>query len=157
MHLFARIETENCMNADERVFRQIQNILNLPKTSNSHYSAEQFPAAYHAINVSGRQVQGQRDPSKRLASVPIDFLGKSVLDLGCNKGGMIHQIRSLGAGIDYDPREINAANRIKSVNASENISVYTLDLQNDPLELISDFMPDRKASSPAGPEADACI
>ena len=61
---------------------------------------------------------------------------------------MIHQVRTLikwGVGIDYDPRMINAANRIKSVNASENISFYIVDLQNDPLELISDFMPDRKA------------
>jgi Methyltransferase domain len=147
-YAFSRIETENCTNADERVFRQIQNILNFTKTSNSHYSAEQFPAAYHTVNVNGRQVPGQRDPSKRLAFVPIDFHGKTVLDLGCNQGGMIHQIRSQikwGVGIDYDPRMINAANRIKSVNASENISFYIVDLQNDPLELISDFMPDGKA------------
>jgi hypothetical protein len=147
-YAFSRIDTENSMELDEREFRQVQNILNFTKTSNSHYSAEQFPAAYHSINVKGRQVQGQRDPSKRLASVPIDFRDKSVLDLGCNQGGMIHQVRSLikwGVGIDYDPRMINAANRIKSVNASGNISFYILDLQNDPLELISDFMPDRKA------------
>ena len=113
-----------------------------------YYSAEQFPAAYHTINVNGRQVPGQRDPSKRLASVPIDFRGQTVLDLGCNQGGMLHEIRSLikwGVGIDYDPHMINAANRIKSVNASDNITFYILDLQNDPLELISDFMPDRKA------------
>jgi SAM-dependent methyltransferase len=145
---FSRLDTENCTDADERAFRQIQNILDFTKTSNSYYSAEQFPAGYHTVNVNGRQVPGQRDPSKRLASVPIDFHGKSVLDLGCNQGGMIHQIRSLikwGVGIDYDPRMINAANRIKSVNASENISFYIVDLQNDPLELISDFMPDRKA------------
>jgi hypothetical protein len=147
-YAFSRIETDNCMNADERVFRQIKNILNFTKTSNSHYSAEQFPAAYHTINLNGRQVPGQRDPSKRLASVPIDFQGKTVLDLGCNQGGMIHQIRSLikwGVGIDYDPRMINAANRIKNVNASENISFYIVDLQSDPLEIISDFMPDGKA------------
>jgi Methyltransferase domain len=147
-YAFSRVDTENCTDADERLFRQIQNILNFTKTSNSHYSAEQFPAAYHTINIKGRQVPGQRDPSKRLASVPIDFHGKSVLDLGCNQGGMIHQVRTLikwGVGIDYDPRMINAANRIKSVNASENISFYIVDLQNDPLELISDFMPDRKA------------
>jgi Methyltransferase domain len=147
-YAFSRIETDNCMNADERVFRQIKNILNFTKTSNSHYSAEQFPAAYHTINLNGRQVPGQRDPSKRLASVPIDFQGKTVLDLGCNQGGMIHQIQSLikwGVGIDYDPRMINAANRIKNVNASENISFYIVDLQSDPLEIISDFMPDGKA------------
>jgi SAM-dependent methyltransferase len=145
---FARLETDNCANTDERVFRQIQNVLNFTKTSNSHYSAEQFPAAYHTINVNGRHIPGQRDPSKRLASVPIDFHGRTVLDLGCNQGGMLHEVRSLikwGVGIDYDPRMINAANRIKSMNASGNISFYILDLQKDPLELISDFMPDPKA------------
>ncbi|HEY2781537.1 MAG TPA: methyltransferase domain-containing protein [Steroidobacteraceae bacterium] len=147
-YAFSRFDTENCKDADERVFRQIQNVLNFTKTSNSHYSAEQFPAAYHTINVNGRQVSGQRDPGKRLASVPIDFRGKSVLDLGCNQGGMIHQIRALikwGVGIDYDPRMINAANRIKSVNASDNIGFYIVDLQNDPLDLIADFMPEQKA------------
>jgi hypothetical protein len=147
-YAFSRIEIENCVNADERLFRQIQNLLNFTKTSNSHHSAEQFPAAYHTTNVNGRQVPGQRDPTKRLAAVPIDFRGQTVLDLGCNQGGMLHQIRSLikwGVGIDYDSRMINAANRIKSANASENISFYVLDLQNDPLELIGDFMPDRKA------------
>ncbi len=147
-YAFSRLDTDNCANADERVFRQIQNVLDFTKTSNSYYSAEQFPAGYHTININGRQIPGQRDPSRRLASVPIDFHGKSVLDLGCNQGGMIHQIRSLikwGVGIDYDPRMINAANRIKNVNASENISFYIVDLQSEPLELISDFMPDRKA------------
>jgi hypothetical protein len=147
-YAFLRIETDNCMNHDERLLRQIQNVLNFTKTSNSHYSAKQFPAAYHTINVNGREIAGQRDPSKRLASVPIDFHGKTVLDLGCNQGGMLHQIGSLlkwGVGIDYDPRMINAANRIKSVNASENLGFYILDLQNHPLELIDDFMPDRKA------------
>jgi SAM-dependent methyltransferase len=145
---FSRIETENCINDDERLFRQIQNVLNFTKTSNSDYSAKQFAAAYHTININGREIPGQRNPSTRLASVPIDFRGKTVLDLGCNQGGMLHQIRSLvkwGVGVDYDPRMINAANRIKSVNASENIAFYIFDLQNDPLELIDDFMPDRKA------------
>lgn len=145
---FVRVDTDNCVDADERVFRQVQNVLNFTKTSNSHYAAEQFPAAYHSININGRKVAGQRDPSMRLASVPIDFSGKSVIDLGCNQGGMIHQVRAQikwGVGIDYDPRMINAANRIKSVNASNNISFYILDLQNDPLELIGDFMPDPKA------------
>jgi 2-polyprenyl-3-methyl-5-hydroxy-6-metoxy-1,4-benzoquinol methylase len=147
-YAFSRLDTANCMNDDERLFRQVQNLLNFTKTSNSSYSAEQFPAAYHSINVKGRQVSGQRDPAQRLASVPIDFRGKSVLDLGCNQGGMIHQIRSLvkwGVGIDYDSRMINAANRIKSVNASDNIGFYVVDLQSDPLELIGDFMPDEKA------------
>jgi len=147
-YAFSRIATDTPLDPNERVFRQIQNILNFTKTSDSHYSAEQFPAAYHTITVNGRQVCGQRDPAKRLMSVPIDFHGRTVLDLGCNQGGMIHQIRSQikwGVGIDYDPRMINAANRIKSVNASENISFYILDLENDPLELINDFMPDPKA------------
>jgi hypothetical protein len=145
---FSRIETETCTDADERLFRQIQNVLNFTKTSNSHYSAEQFPAAYHTITVNGRRVAGQRDPSMRLASVPIDFRGRSVLDLGCNQGGMVHQVRSQiiwGVGIDYDPRMINAANRIKNANASENLSFYVVDLQNDPLEIICDFMPEQKA------------
>lgn len=144
---FTRIDTDGCESDEERQFRQIRNVLNFTKTSNSNYSAQQFPAAYHTININGHRVVGQRDPAKRLALVPIDFRGKTVLDLGCNQGGMIHQLADQvrwAVGIDYDSRMINAATRVKNATGANNTSFYVLDLQKGPLELISDFMPEEK-------------
>ena len=146
-YVFSRFETNDCANADERQFLQIRNLLNFTKTSNSVYAAHMFPAAYHTMNIGGQQLAGQRDPSRRLALVPVDFRGKTILDLGCNQGGMIHHIAGLvkwAVGLDYDPHMINAANRIKAANGASNTSFYVLDLQRDPLELIYDFLPDRQ-------------
>ena len=102
---FSRMETDICATDDERLFRQIRNLLNYTKTSNSSYSAQQFPAGYHTINLNGQQILGQRDPSKRLSLAPVDFCGKTVLDLGCNQGGMIHQIATSvkwAVGVDFE-------------------------------------------------------
>jgi len=132
----------------DRDFRQIVNLLNFTKTSESQYSAQHFPAAYHTIDFNGRKLAGQRDPAKRLAQVPFDFEGKTVLDFGCNQGGMIFQIRDKikwAVGVDYDYRMINAANKIKSSLDSPGVDFYVLDLQKDPLDLISDFLPDDRA------------
>jgi SAM-dependent methyltransferase len=146
-YVFTRMDTDDCGNDDERLSRQIQNLLNFTKTSNSHYAAQQFPAAYHTININGQKVLGQRDPSQRLASVPVDFRGKTVLDLGCNQGGMVFQISGLvkwAVGVDYDSRMINAANRIADAIGASNTSFYVLDLQKGPLALISDFLPEQR-------------
>ncbi len=146
-YVFSRMDTESCANNEERLILQIQNLLNYTKTSNSIYAAQQFPAAYHTVNISGRKVLGQRDPSKRLALVPVDFRDKTVLDLGCNQGGMILQINDMikwAVGVDYDPRMINAANRVRNAIGASNISFYVLDLQRGPLALINDFLPEQR-------------
>lgn len=145
---FSRTDTGHCADAQDFALKQIQNVLNFTKTSESIYSAQQFPAGYHTLRVNGTTLRGQRDPYIRLAQVPFNFAGKTVLDLGCNQGGMIHalagQIR-WGVGIDYDSRMINAANRIKQMTGANNTHFYTLDLDKDPLALICDFMPDQLA------------
>jgi hypothetical protein len=147
-YLFSRVSLDDGQDAGERQFRQVLNVVNFTKTSNSSYAASDFAAAYHTIDVNVRRVAGQRDPAKRLALVPVDFHGKTVLDLGCNQGGMIHQLAKTikwGVGIDYDPAMVNAANRIKHATDDRNTSFYVLDLQQGPLELISDFLPEPKA------------
>jgi SAM-dependent methyltransferase len=131
------------MTSEERMLCQIRNILNYTKTSGSVYSADEFSAGYQTITINGQRLAGQRDPAKRIELVPVDFRGKSVLDLGCNQGGMIHEIKDAvkwAVGVDYDPRMINAANKIKAALGSENCSFFVLDLQNDPLDLIQDFL-----------------
>jgi len=146
-YTFSRLET-NASGGDELLKLQLRNVLDFTKTSNSLYSAKQFPAGYHTLTINGHRIQGQRDPVRRLASVPFDFQGKSILDIGCNAGGMIHPLAHLvkwAVGIDYDPRMINAANRIKQALMTSNTSFYVLDLQKDPLALISDFIPEQRA------------
>lgn len=144
---FERLPLDAVHDTDERSFRQMLNLLSYTKTSGSVYSANQYPAGYHTIEINGRQLQGQRDPSKRLEHVPIDFHGKTVLDIGCNQGGMLFQLADelkWGVGIDYDSRMINAANRIKSLRNTSRLNFYALDLELEPLELMEDFIPEPK-------------
>lgn len=145
---FVRLDTERCSNASDRLMRQIQNVLTYTKVSGSPYAATNFPAAYHTLYVNGTRILGQRDPSQRLALFPIDFRGKTVLDLGCNQGGMIHPLSThvkWAVGIDYDSRMINAANLIKYSTGAHNTAFYVFDLQKEPLDLLSDFLPDGRA------------
>lgn len=127
---------------------QVRNLLAYTKTSNSAYNAQEFPAGYHSISINGEELRGQREPRVRIDLAPVDFKGKSVLDIGCNQGGMLFQIRDevrWGVGIDFDPRMVNAANRIKSALGDERLSFYVFDLEREPLELIQDLLPDGKA------------
>lgn len=145
---FVRLDTDSCLDPGERQFRRIQNALNYTKTSGSIYAASKFPAAYHTLYLNGRRLPGQRDPLRRLALFPIDFKGKSILDVGCNQGGMIHPLSAQAkwaVGIDYDPHMINAANLIKDAMGARNTAFYVFDLQKEPLELISDFLPEERA------------
>ncbi len=77
-YIFSRLDTDSCATEEERLLLQIRNVLNFTKISNSTYSAQQFPAAYHTIKINGHQVLGQRDPSMRLALVPVDFRDKTI-------------------------------------------------------------------------------
>ena len=126
---------------------QVQNLIEYGKTSGSDYTASKFPAGYHSVSVAGVRLSGQRDPAGRLDLVPFDFGGKSVLDIGCNQGGMLHALQGRvrnGIGIDYDARLVNIANRIKAVNEAHNLQFYVFDVERDPLELIRDLCPDQK-------------
>jgi SAM-dependent methyltransferase len=141
---FERQPLDGSEDPETRSFRQIHNLLNYTKTSGSYYSAIQFPAGYHSIDINGHRLQGKRDPAKRLERIPIDFNGKTVLDIGCNQGGMLfqldHAIKS-GVGVDYDNRMINAANRIKALRGSDNLQFYVFDLEKEPLALLEDLIP----------------
>jgi Methyltransferase domain/Domain of unknown function DUF120 len=129
----------------QRPLIQVRNLLDYTKTSNASYAGKVYPAGYHTIDILGVRLQGQRDPTSRLAMAPIDFSGKTVLDLGCNQGGMLHPIGDKvrwAVGVDYDPRMINVANKIKCVNGADTLSFFVLDLERESLDIIRDFLPD---------------
>ena len=124
--------------------KQIINLLNYSKTSNSSYCADEFAAGYHTITLNGERLDGQRDPTRRLEAVPIDFADKTVLDLGCNQGGMLFQVADRAkwcVGVDYNPRLINISNRLRAAKGAFNSNFYVFDLDREDLQLIRDFLP----------------
>lgn len=108
-------------------------------------------AQYYGATVGLLTVPGQRNPWDRLSLLPPGFfIGKSVLDLGCNAGEMLLAAASIsacwGVGLDCDPRAINAANRIAAFRAfGSHVRFYVHDLERDPLDLLVDYMPEPRA------------
>ena len=127
---------------------QARNLLSYTKFRTPAYSGQKFPAGYHTIQLCGQTIAGQRNPEKRLAMVPFDFAGKSVLDIGSNQGGMLHAMNGClawGVGVDYDPRLVNAATKVARIRNDRTLSFYNFDLENDPLHLIEDLIPEKRA------------
>lgn len=123
---------------------KVLNLLSYTTTNSTEYNAEKFPSGYHKLRIDGHEFQGQRDPHQRLVGVPFNFEGATVLDLGCNQGGMLHSIADLiqvGVGVDYDHKMINAANRIRTHNKVSNLSFYVFDLEQENLDLLRNFVP----------------
>ncbi len=130
--------------ADAIEINKVLNLVAYTKTSGSPYDAKVFPAGYHTLRIGGREIKGQRDASQRLQGVPFEFAGATVLDLGCNQGGMLlalaDQIKC-GVGVDYDPRMVNIANRIRSHSGAHNLDFYVFDLDHENLNLLRNFVP----------------
>ena len=132
-------------NLDANVQRTL-NLIEYTKIGVSPYAGIKYDSAYHSVELSGTSVAGQRNPSARLGGIDFDFSNKTVLDIGCNQGGMLFAVSSLikrGIGIDYDYRMINAANRIRAVNKINNTDFYVFDLEKENLDLIDSFITDR--------------
>lgn len=108
------------------------------------YSAAECPSGYQSAEIDGRKFDGLRPASERFVGVPVDFTGKSILDIGCNQGAMLFEIADKikhGVGIDYDHTMVNVCNRIKSHREIHNIDFYSFDLQEEDFDLIGDLLP----------------
>lgn len=124
---------------DDLQINKVLSLLSYAKTSGQSYDGSLYESAYHSFQLKGYYFRGQREPSLRLQKVPYDFCNKTVLDIGCNAGGMLHFLADkikVGIGIDYDSRLINAANAIKTINKKNNLSFYRFDLENEELDMI---------------------
>jgi len=129
--------------------KQILNLLNYTKTSGQSYNAKVYPAGYHSLSINGFDINGQRNPAQRIELVPFDFSGKTVLDIGCNRGGMLFSVATKalhGVGIDFDYRLINAANKIRSHTKQQNLDFYVFNLEKEDLQIIRDFLPGEKVN-----------
>lgn len=124
---------------------RVRNLIEYTKVSGSRYAADRFPAGYHTLRLDGVEIAGQRDPAMRLQPVVDRLQAKCVLDIGCNQGGMLFALRdniTRGVGVDYDPRLVNAANRIRTLVQASHLDFYVFDLTRDPLPLLDDLLPD---------------
>ncbi len=141
----ARINEDRRENNFSKEELKIINLLNYTKRSGATYSGELYNSGYHTLNLGDKTIAGQRNPAERFKNIPFKFEGKSVLDIGCNQGGMLHAIAdkiSYGVGIDYDSRMINVSNRIKSFFENNHLNFYVFDLVNEDLNYIKDFLRD---------------
>jgi methyltransferase family protein len=133
----------------DRGARKILNLLSYTKQNDTTYNAEDFQSAYHSIQLGGTQFHGQRKPGERLKTVDFDFSDTTVLDIGCNQGGMLFEISDqiqFGVGIDFDQKMVNAANRIRSYSETDNVNFFTFDLQREELDIVRNFLPCEKVS-----------
>ena len=90
-------------------------------TSYSHYNGwnNRTTYGYHSFNISNIKILGQRQPWIRLNKMKehYDFTDKTVIDFGCNTGGMIFHLPELkkGIGLDFNKECIDSCNYISSV------------------------------------------
>ena len=121
---------------------KIKNLLQYTRTSGKAYNGDKYEGGYHTLTLHNEVIQGQRNPSQRLEGIPYNFNGKTVLDIGCNQGGMLFALQDNikdGVGIDFDHRLINVANRIRSSHKYNNLNFYVFNLEKENFDLISNF------------------
>lgn len=139
-YVFTRTPWEQDPAAD-RSSGPLLNVLNFAWEA----SPERKPfGSYYAMPLGNGAVSGQRDPSARLRLLPAGLAGKSILDLGCNFGGMLFAVDApvkWAVGADYDARLVNAANRIAAQRGLGH-RFYVFNLETDPMELLRDLMPE---------------
>lgn len=141
-----RFDTTNDNDVNRGV-KKIMNLLNYTKKSSVSYSAGDFESGYHTFKIDEYNFKGQRDPELRFKDLPFSLDKLSVLDIGCNQGGMLYAFSDVikyGVGIDYDSRMINVANKLKSYNNINNLDYYVFDLENEDLNYIYDLLPEDK-------------
>lgn len=89
---------------------------------------------YHSINIHNINIDGQRTPKMRIKEIVkhYNFHDKTVLDLGCNIGGMLLHLPKIkkGIGIDYDVKCIECGTYITNILKFNDLHFYKYDLNN---------------------------
>lgn len=126
----------------DKEINKIVKLLDYTKEKNA-YSGKKFEAGYQTHKLGDKVLVGQRDMSKRFEKIPYDFTNKTVLDIGTNQGGMLFAIADkikYGVGIDYNPKLVNVANRLKSFSQVTNIDFYVFDLDKEQHSMMNNFL-----------------
>lgn len=127
------------MNETESILK----VLDYTKANKEWFDSRDLPAGYHSVELNGQHFRGQRDPASRLKKLSLDFKGKTVLDLGCSNGGVLHNLApeiALGVGVDYNAKCINAANVLKASANYQNVNFFVFDLEREDITLLPNFM-----------------
>jgi SAM-dependent methyltransferase len=92
-------------------------------------------AVYTTIHGKNNVIQGRRDPYKRIRALEkvYDFSQKTVVDIGCNSGGMLFALQSQGSlkkGFGYEISEkcLNIARDQVKMDGLKNIKFIEQDL-----------------------------
>jgi len=89
---------------------------------------------YHSINIHNININGQRRPNLRIKEIikHYDFEDKTVMDLGCNIGGMLLHLPKIkkGVGVDFDKTCVDCGNYITDILKFNDISFYKYDLND---------------------------
>lgn len=125
----------------QSVITKITNLITLT-TSVNHYNGwnnyRQNLNGYHSLNIFNIISTGQRTPITRIKKIInyYDFTDKTVLDLGCNIGGMLLHLPEIkrGIGIDFDENCINCANYITNILKFNDLYFYKYDLNKFSLQ-----------------------
>jgi len=88
---------------------------------------------YHSFNIFNINIKGQRNPKKRLDIIKqyIEFKDKTVVDFGCNSGGMLLHLFEIkkGIGYDFNPDCIKCAKYLCNLfKFNNNLNFYEMDL-----------------------------
>lgn len=121
---------------------KIKNLLQYTVTSGKAYNGRHYEGGYHTLTIHNQEIKGQRNPKQRLQDIPFNFTNKTVLDIGCNQGGMLFALQDKikdGIGIDFDHKLINVANRIRSSHNYNNLNFYVFNLEKEDHDLINNF------------------
>jgi len=123
--------------------QKILNMISYAKNPKVSYGGTKYEYGYHSLDIGELLIKGQRNITKRISLIPYNFKNKTVLDIGCGPGGMLHALSNVinyGVGIDRDYKQINVANAVKDINSEYLLHFYVMDLINEPLTLIQDFL-----------------
>jgi hypothetical protein len=98
--------------------------------------------------------RGRRHVNARLSLIQTHFgaslAGKGVLELGSNLGMNLLELRHLlswGVGVDVNPLAINQANYLSNLlGMTRTIRFYSMDLNQEPLSVVSSFLPGGRAN-----------
>jgi len=123
---------------DASIIKEIGTALQLT-TKASHYNGwtnNRKEHGYHSFSIFNVNFIGQRNPVQRIAKMRkmYDFADKSILDLGCNTGGILFHLFDIqkGIGVDFDTTCVSAANTIKKkLGIYSHLDFIQRDLQKD--------------------------
>lgn len=121
----------------------IQNVLRATtkETLYNGWNNKRAPFGYHCFEFFGLDCKGQRNNIMRIQEMKkhVEFLGKSVLDLGCNSGGMLLHLPEIakGRGFDYDATCVDAGNAINAaLKLHKDLKFAVADLETVDLGLL---------------------